>query len=308
MLELRAGATLFVGLGMMGAPMARCYARSRRPMVIFDLDVTAARSLAQDLEAVVLNDLRDVGTNLVDTIDTVILMLPNSRVVESVLGTDAGDGLLGRLPAGSLVIDMGSSEPSSTRVLANIAKEYGIDYVDAPVSGGVTKAESGDLAVMLGGTPEALARARKHVDPLAANMIDIGPSGAGHAAKALNNWLSAANIAAASEILAIAVREGIAPDTMIATLNASTGRSQATELKFPKFILTGTYDSKFAFELMRKDLAIAARLAGDVDGYIPVLDAVLSSVDNTRKLFDSDQLDHTEIARFYEQKNNVKFS
>src|SRR3954447_18766784 len=125
-------ATLFVGLGRMGAPMVRRYAGTKST-VLFDVDAAVARTLADDVGARALDSLAE----LPDDVDTVILMLPNSRIVESVL---EADGLLDRLPSGALVIDMGSSEPASTRRLAEAARQRGIGYVDAPVSGGVAKA------------------------------------------------------------------------------------------------------------------------------------------------------------------------
>lgn len=308
MAEPDAEATLFVGVGMMGAPMARCYASSGRHIAIFDADVDAARTLATELGSEVVESLDQVCAESGRAVSTVILMLPNSRIVESVLGADHPSGLLNRLPRGALIIDMGSSEPSSTRRLAEAAGERGIDYVDAPVSGGVVKAATGELAVMMGGTPSALRRARPHVEPLAGKVIEVGRSGAGHCAKALNNWLSAANVAACSEVLAVATQAGIDPQVMIATLNASTGRSQASEFKFPNFILTGSYDSNFAFDLMRKDLGIGSRLAEELGSYTPVLATVLNAVEDTSELLSSNALDHTEIARFYECKNDISFS
>src|SRR5688500_14367289 len=121
-------ATLFVGLGRMGAPMVRRYSPSVST-VLFDVDVALARTLADDVDARALDSLAE----LPDDVDTVILMLPSSQIVESVLETD---GLLDSLRKGALVIDMGSSDPASTRRLAEVARGSGIGFVDAPVSGG----------------------------------------------------------------------------------------------------------------------------------------------------------------------------
>src|SRR3954468_18381949 len=126
-------ATLFVGLGRMGAPMTRNYAAAGRDVVLFDVDTAVAKSLAEEIDARAIGSLTEIPSD----VDTVVLMLPNSKIVESVLETD---GLLDRLPNGSLVIDMGSSEPASTRRLAEVARGKGIGYVDAPVSGGIARA------------------------------------------------------------------------------------------------------------------------------------------------------------------------
>lgn len=135
--------TLFVGLGRMGAPMARRHA-AQHDTVLLDVDPGAAAALAEELGARAVSS----PAELPDDVDTVVLVLPDSRVVESVL---LADGLLSRLGAGSLVIDMGSSEPASTRRLAEAAQAGGVGYVDAPVSGGVAKAVTGELAIIVGG-------------------------------------------------------------------------------------------------------------------------------------------------------------
>lgn len=291
-------ATLFIGLGRMGAPMARNYTAAGRDVVLFDVDATVAASLAEEIGARAIDALTEVPAD----VDTVVLMLPNSRIVESVL---EGDGLLARLPDGSLVIDMGSSEPASTRRLAEVAHGEGIGYVDAPVSGGVAKAVTGELSIMVGGAADDVHRARPHLEPLGAAILDVGPPGAGHAAKALNNLLSASNLAAAAEVLTVARAFGIEADVMVDVINASTGRSQATEVKYPKHVLTGSYDSGFAMDLMIKDLRIARSLARAEGLQTPVTDAAAETADSARAALARDDLDHTEVARYYESVNGV---
>lgn len=289
--------TLFVGVGRMGAPMARRHAE-RHPTVLFDVESETASALAAQLGCPALPSLGEVPGD----VDTVILMLPDSRAVESVL---LGGGLLGRLGAGSLVIDMGSSEPPSTRRLADTARAQGIGYVDAPVSGGVAKAVTGELSIMAGGDPADIDRARPHLQALGATVLVVGPPGAGHAAKALNNLVSATNLAAAAEALTVARSVGIEPDVMVDVLNASTGRSQASEVKYPKHVLTGSYDSGFAMDLMIKDLGIARSLAEAQGARIPVMDAAYAAAVRARDVLGGTDLDHTELARYYEQVNHM---
>ncbi len=289
--------TLFVGIGTMGAPMARRYA-AEFETILFDVG-PAAQTLAADLGITALDSLDTIP----DDVDTVLLMVPNSRIVEDVL--TGSSALLSALPAGSLVIDMSSSEPGSTQMLAARAAERGIDYVDAPVSGGLAKAQSGELAIMTGGSEAARDRARPHLSPLAASVLDVGPSGSGHAAKALNNLLSATNIIAATEILTIATDFGIDPAVMTEVLNASTGRSQATEIKFPKHILTGTFDSGFGMDLMIKDLGIARELATSSGLETPLTALSFERAKLARAGIDAERPDHTEVARLYEQESGV---
>ena len=288
--------TLFVGLGRMGAPMASRHAAHHETLVS-DSDPGVAAALAAELGTVAV-----ASGELPGGVDTVVLMLPSSRVVESVL---LDGGLLARLSPGALVIDMGSSEPASTRGLAEQARRRDVGFVDAPVSGGVAKAGTGELSIMVGGAPEDVERARPHVEPLGSTVVVVGRSGAGHAAKALNNLLSATNIAAAAEVLTVARTFGIAPDVMVDVLNSSTGRSQATEVKYPRHVLTGRYDSGFAMDLMLKDLSIARALAREQGATTPVTDAAFGAATEAFDALGGGALDHTEVARHYEALNHV---
>lgn len=288
--------TLFLGLGRMGAPMARLHAGAFRTRV-YDVVTDATASVAASSAAEPVTDLADEGPG----IDVVILMLPTSAHVEDALRGERG--LLGRLAAGALVIDMGSSEPASTRELAAAAAELGIAYVDAPVSGGIAKAETGELTIMAGGEPKAVERARPHLETVGTVIVHVGSAGAGHAAKALNNLVSAANIAAATEAITVAKHNGIEPATMVEVLNASTGMSQATQVKFPQHILPGTYVSGFAYDLMLKDMAIARRMADEI-GFAPVTAAAFEALSEGRASL-GDHPDHTEIARVYQRATGI---
>lgn len=290
--------TLFTGLGRMGLPMVRRYTATH-DVVLHDANAEALAAAARELGAPTLADM----TDQLDDVDVTILMLPSSRVVEKVL--EGPDGLLEKLRKGSLIIDMGSSEPASTQRLARMAADRQIDYVDAPVSGGVAKAETGELAIMVGGETDAMERARPHLEPMGATITMVGPSGAGHAAKSLNNLLSATNITAAAEVLSVAVKFGIDPGVMIDVLNASTGRSQATEVKFPRHILTGTYNSGFALDLMVKDIGIAEALAHDHG--VP-LDVTATAARAARAVTSDGPGDHTEVARYVAERAHTNFS
>jgi 3-hydroxyisobutyrate dehydrogenase len=296
--EALPGATLFVGLGRMGQPMVRRYAVTHST-VLFDIDTGISAGLAAELGAVSLPEL----ANLPADIATVILMLPDSRIVESVLLGE--EGLLAHLSPGTLVIDMGSSEPASTRRLSELAAQQGLWFVDAPVSGGVAKATTGELSIMAGGEPPAVQSAMAHLEPMGANIVHVGPSGAGHAAKALNNLLSATNLAAAAEVLCVAQRAGIRPEVMVEVLNSSTGRSQATEVKYPQHILTGSFASGFELDLMLKDLDIATGLTAGDEVSTPITSQAVETLVEARRWLDASGLDHTEIAKYYEGVNRT---
>jgi 3-hydroxyisobutyrate dehydrogenase len=194
----------------------------------------------------------DVGGGL----SVVVLMLPNSNVVEAVLA----DGLLDALAPGTLLVDMGSSEPLRTRALAEHVAARGATMIDAPVSGGVSGATAGTLTIMVGGPDDEVAA----LTPLLAVLgrpRHVGPVGAGHALKALNNLMSAAHLLASSEALLAGERFGLDPSVMLDAVNGSSGRSGSTENKWPNFVLPETYDSGFALALMVKDIRIALGLA-----------------------------------------------
>lgn len=286
--------TLFIGLGRMGRPMATHIAQ-HHPTAVYDIlreniDLAAAESGAS-----ALYDLESIGD-----VSTVFLMLPTSAHVESIL---LESGLLSRLQRGSLIVDMGSSVPESTRRLAEQAAASGIDYVDAPVSGGISKAATGELAILVGGEPAAIERARPYLEAVGSEIVIVGGCGAGHAAKAINNLVSATNMAVVTEALIRARAAGIEPERMIAVLNSSTGMSQASVVKFPNHILTGSYASNFAYDLMLKDLTIAMGIDAPAHA-TPITQAAYEMLSTGREHLD-EMPDHTEITRAYELHFNT---
>ncbi|MCJ2013554.1 NAD(P)-dependent oxidoreductase [Methylobacterium sp. J-076] len=278
----------FIGLGMMGAPMARRLGQAGHALALDDADPERTRALCGELRADPLTHER------ARQLDVVITMLPNSAVVEEVL---LGKGLADALPAGATVIDMSSSEPVRSRELGETLAAKGLGYLDAPVSGGVKRAVDGSLAILVGGEAALLARHRPVLEAMGRSVLHIGAAGAGHAAKALNNFVSAAGLIATVEALHVARRFGIDPEVMTDVLNASTGRSNTSENKVKPFMLSGSYASGFSLKLMDKDLGIAGALAQSV-GYplafgrhgIALWHAVAQEAGPTS--------DHTEMYRF----------
>ena len=276
-----------IGLGNMGTPMSRRLLEAGHEVVGFDLDAAArdrlvaagGRAAASPREAV-------AGAGLV------ILMLPNSTVVESVLDEE----FVAALDANALVLDMSSSEPMRTRALAERLAASGVDLIDAPVSGGVRGAEAGTLTIMVGGSPELAERATAVLTVLG-RPVHAGPVGAGHAAKALNNLLSATHLWATGEAMTAGERFGIAPATLLAIINGSSGRSGSTENKWPNFILTGRYDSGFAAGLMFKDMRIATDLAHTLGTPTTLSDAAVAAWEQAVADLGA-AADHTAVARW----------
>ncbi|WP_442583740.1 NAD(P)-dependent oxidoreductase [Mesorhizobium sp. ASY16-5R] len=244
----------FIGLGMMGLPMAsRLVAAgfsvhgsdlSEQALAVFaaagGIGCTSARKAAEEASIV-------------------ITMLPNGAIVRDALLGSGGAALA--LSPGSLVIDMSSSAPMETRRLAENLSVRNISLVDAPVSGGVKRAISGTLAIMAGGDPVQIERARPLLAAMGSTIIHTGEPGSGHAVKALNNYVSAAGLVAACEAVLIAEKFGVDPNVLVDVLNVSTGKNNSTELKLKPFILSGSFASGFSMALMAKDLRTAADLS-----------------------------------------------
>jgi len=283
------GAVGFIGLGRMGGPMARRLAAAGVSVRGHD---TAPRPGLADVVTFV-----EKAAEVADGVGAVILMLPDSNVVDAVV---RGTGLVDALAPGTVLVDMGSSEPLRTRSLADEVAARGATLVDAPVSGGVKGAEAGSLTIMVGGPDEQVAAVTPLLDVLG-RVRHIGPVGAGHALKALNNLMSAAHLVASSEALLAGQRFGIDPAVMLDAVNTSSGRSGSTENKWPNYVLPGTYDSGFALALMLKDIRIALGLV-EATG-VPSAHAArtVELWAEAAAALDPDA-DHTEIVRWLERK------
>lgn len=276
-----------VGLGAMGGPMAARLARAGYEVSGYD-PVADARSRLAAAGGTPVDGLDDLAG-----VDVAILMLPTSEIVTEVL---LGDGLAAALRPGTLVVDMGSSEPGSTRDLAQRLAGRRLRLVDAPVSGGVRGATAGTLTVMVGGSDGDVAAVRPLLEVLGTPR-HVGPVGAGHALKALNNLLSAVHLWATSEAMTVGQRFGLDPRVMLETINGSSGRSGSTEVKWPNFVLPGTYDSGFALRLMLKDMRIATGLGRGV-GIPAVLGETAVDLWARAAADLPETADHTEIARW----------
>lgn len=259
----------FVGVGNMGRRMAANLAKAGFPLVIRDADPgvqqrflaghggepgTAAQSFA--------------------SAGVVVTMLPDGAAVrEAVLGWDGG--IAAALGPGAVVLDMSSSDPVGTQALAGDLAPLGVRLIDAPVSGGITRAESGTLSLMVGGQDEdAFARVRPVLETVGERIFRTGPLGSGHAMKALNNFLGASAYTTAAEALAIGHEFGLDPRVMLDVINTSTGRSFNTEVVLKEDVITGRYGTGFALGLLAKDVGIAATLAEAVGVDAPACELV----------------------------------
>jgi 3-hydroxyisobutyrate dehydrogenase len=283
----------FIGLGNMGVPMAGRLMEGGYALVVNDIRQDAARPLLARGATWAASP-----AEVAAAAQTVITILPTSREVRDVLR--GAKGLLEALRPGSLVIEMTSADPSATRDLEREVAARGSALIDAPVSGGVRGAVEGSLAIMVGGDPALLERARPVLARMGKNIFHAGPVGAGHAIKLVNNMCSGGILALTIEAVAVAARSGVDPTRAVEILQASSGRSNASDNKFPRFILNGAFDAGFAIRLMMKDLDGYGRLAQESGVPSPVARAA-AEVYRLAMARGMAEQDHTAIARIIEE-------
>ncbi len=255
----------FIGLGVMGAPMAGHLARAGHAVSVYDLAPDAAQRLAESQPGITARtSLREVAAHS----DVIVTMLPNGRVVREVVFAD--DGLLAGWARGGLLLDTSSAEPWITRETAARLAEGGIAMVDAPVSGAAWGAQAAELVFMVGGAPDDVARARPLLDAMGRAVFHLGALGAGHTMKCLNNLITAVTLTATAEGLAIGTRAGLDPAVMTDVLNEATGGSWITRTHIHQRVISRSFDDPFKLELMLKDMGIAVDLARELGMPAPI--------------------------------------
>lgn len=279
----------FVGVGAMGVPMIQQLAAGGVSVLAYDVDTERLQQITTLPRVRAASDLREVaGCTLI------VCMLPSNAAVADVVA--GPHGVLRTLRPGSLIVDMGSSDPAQTVRLAEAAAAAGSGLVDAPVSGGVARARTGTLTVMFGGTAAELGRCRWLLDVVGGSVVHVGGVGAGHAMKALNNLLSAVGLAAATEVMEIGERFGLDPRLMLDVLNQSTGQNSATSTKYAQFVLSGTFASGFRMQLMLKDMRTAVDLGRRERVSMTLAEAALGAWEEAAASLPPDA-DQTELAR-----------
>ena len=296
----------FIGLGKMGAPMIRNLKKAGFALALNDIDSKLARGLADEVGAEVHERLPELAR----ACRVVITMVPDGKIVRQIaLGREGApdSGLVAGFAHDSVLIDMSSSAPVGTRELGAELDKHGIRMVDAPVSGGVRRAISGQLAVMIGGDPAVIDRCRPVLSAMGTQLFVVGELGAGDAIKCLNNYVSAAGLLAAAEGMVAAQRFGLDPRKALEVLNASTGKNNSTEHKFAQFILSRSFGSGFSVGLMAKDLRTALELAQQVEAPMP-LGSHCVPVWNEAERSLGANADHTEIVRVLERLTGTELS
>ena len=268
----------FIGLGAMGSVMSPLLVKAGYE--VYGYDIRANIDQSSGLKQ--LDTLDDFAQ-----LDAIILMLPNSKIVSEVVNK------LLEINTKSILIDMSSSDPRETKKLGKTIEAKGLKFLDAPVSGGVARAKTGDLMIMAGGEEEGLEVVKDLLSVMGTVQF-AGPLGSGHAIKALNNYVSAAGLIASFEALATARSFGIKPENFLKIINGATGKNNTTEVKLDKFVVSEKFNSGFALDLMVKDVSIADSLIKDLSSENPLSNDVYNYLSESLKLL-GDNPDHTEV-------------
>jgi len=249
----------FIGLGVMGMPMARHLAGAGFPLSVYDIRKDSVAPLMEYRNVSIADSPKEMAA----LSDIVVTMLPSSHEVHEVI-FGAG-GLIEGFAPGKLLLDTSSSDPSQTRKIAARLAGAGIAMVDAPVSGAEAGAIAAELVFMVGGKSEAVRRVRPLLEVLGKKFFHLGEVGTGHAMKCINNLITSITFMATAEGLILGTAYGLDPAIMNAVLNESTGMSWISRTHIAQRILSRRFDDPFKLDLMMKDIDIALQLTGAMD-------------------------------------------
>lgn len=243
----------FVGVGRMGRSMATNLVRAGYEVRVYDRHAPAMEAMAA------VGALPTELSKLVEKSEVILLSLPNPAIVEEVvLGPK---GVFAAARAGQLLIDLSSSTPQSEQKIAAQGRGFGVDFLDAPVSGGVAGAAAGTLTIMIGGPERVVARAKPILEVLGKKIVHVGPVGSGQAVKLVNQLLFGVNMVALAEGLKLAEALGLDQSIVYEVVSAGAGNSYALQTRCPKFIFAGNFEPGFSLDLAAKDLKLAVSAA-----------------------------------------------
>ncbi|NNJ28384.1 2-hydroxy-3-oxopropionate reductase [Lacrimispora defluvii] len=286
----------FIGLGIMGRPMAKNLLKAGHELVVFDFNKEAVADLVSNGAA-----SAETGKELASQCDVVITMVPNSpHVRAAVLGEN---GVAEGAKPGTVIIDMSSIDPTESRAIGAELEKLGIDMLDAPVSGGEPKAIDGTLSVMVGGKKELFDKYYDMLMVMAGSVVYVGELGAGNVAKLANQIVVAVNIAAVSEALTFAAKAGTDPELVYQAIRGGLAGSTVMDAKAP-MMLNRNFKPGFRIELHIKDLNNALNAAHNVSSPVP-LTGQLMEIMQGLKADGFDKEDHSSIVKYYEKIANT---
>jgi 3-hydroxyisobutyrate dehydrogenase len=284
----------FIGLGKMGWPMAKRLVEAGYSLRVLEADQERCAEFVAQVGGVSYANAKA----LAQASNVIITILPTSAIVQTVL--EGPDGVLAGLQPNTVLVEMSSGVPSITRHLAQQVTEAGGQLVDAPVSGGVPRAKTGELSIMFGGSDVLLTTLTPILRCMGQAIEPTGEVGSAHAMKALNNLVSAGGFLIGVEALLIGKRFGLSPEKMVDVLNASTGMNNSTQKKFKQFVLSGKFNSGFGLDLMVKDLSIALGIAHETGTPTPFSALCRELWAASAQLLGPNQ-DHTAVAKLSER-------
>jgi 2-hydroxy-3-oxopropionate reductase len=288
----------FVGLGIMGFPMARNLAEAGFELTVFNRTSSKAEKLAEENAAAVAHDLAELGGRS----DVVITMLPGPPEVEAVVAGEGG--LLESMSQGTLIVDMSTSSPVLARGLTREAARRGIGMLDAPVSGGDVAAEQGTLSIMVGGEETALARAHSLFEAMGETIVHVGESGAGQVTKAANQIVVALVLEAVSEALVLASRAGVEPSQLFEVLSGGLAANRAMEVKRDK-LLGHDFEPGGKVEFHHKDLGIALETGREYGASLPVT-ALVDQMFGELMSRGRGEWDHSALLTLIEERSGLR--
>jgi 3-hydroxyisobutyrate dehydrogenase len=291
----------FLGLGAIGKPMAAQVAAAGLPLAVWNRTAQRAADFARETGARHASSPADAARDA----DIVITCFPESKHVYSLM--DGPDGLIAGLRRGATLVDCTSGDPVTSRAIHALLAPHGVDYIDAPVSGGVVGAEKGILTVMVGGDSVVLERVRPVLETFGQKIVHCGDIGAGDAVKAVNNAFLAIHILATAEGLAALKKSGVDPAVALDVINASSGRSNTSMNLFPERVLTRAFPRTFRLALLEKDIDIAAGVARNNRVPAPMLQLAADLFRIARGEL-GEVADHVEAVKMIEQWADVEIA
>lgn len=282
----------FIGLGIMGKPMAKNLLKAGYKLVVFDINVSAVKELVNEGAEEEFS-----AKKVAEQSEIIITMLPNSpHVKNAILGKD---GVLEGAKPGTIIVDMSSIAPLASKEIASEVSKKGIEMIDAPVSGGEPKAIDGTLSIMVGGKKEVYDKCFDILSKMGKSIVLCGDIGAGNTTKLANQIIVALNIAAMSEALMLGTKAGVDPEVIYKAIRGGLAGSIVLDAKAP-MVLDGNFKPGFKIELHIKDLANALDTAHEVGAPLPLTSQVMEML-QLLKVDGKGQYDHSAIVQFYEK-------
>jgi 3-hydroxyisobutyrate dehydrogenase len=291
----------FLGLGAIGAPMASHLAQPPFELTVWNRTRERAKGFVSNHRAHIADTPRGAGKGG----EFAITCLPSSREVDEVLFGD--DGLASSLAEGATVIDCTSGDPAASRQIAERLGLQRVDFIDAPVSGGVAGATAGTLTVMCGGEQTVFERCVPVLETFGKKIVRCGGVGSGHAVKAVSNALLAVHVWSLGEALAAVAKVGVDTSVALDVISASAGRSNASQNLFPERVVTRAFPRTFRLALLDKDIGIAAKLAREADVPVPLIELAAKLIREAHAEL-GEEADHVEAVKVIEQRAGVRIS